>query len=526
MEAAAVQIAVSKKRKRTGKAREEAKKAALAALAEKEVENPTERAAKDEQDAEVEGDIATQRREVDPEDVAKRIPRAIKAVHPLFKQGRTFEVRRIVKKVKFLRSKGGNQDEVKSLEDQLAVLSHLSLNDTIASHLLTKLQKHHQFKHTALPSSITSQLKTSAQASTSAQSELLGKVENRLCSNKSVSEGVKNALGWMMMEKGAKLPSSSASVKQRASNMENARETKQLNELPPADHAARPSRTNIASLDDADEGDMESLDEEAIAADEAGWESGSVSDVPPISRPRIANSDSDSDVGEEDGEEEEEDEDEHTTVLIARPNKTSASTPAKKTKPNKAPVTSSTFLPSLSTGFIMGDSDSDPDLDPDVDGAGVVGNKAVRKNRRGQRARQAIWEKKFGKHAKHVVARERAEEDAQRAVQARAMRGRGRGRGAPFGSGMRDEGRGLGHHTEQDQPDRGAASLSRASRGVRGSRGMGRGGPFGGHDAYSHGQAPAQQTKSTGVHPSWEAARMKKREMGAVKPQGTKIVFD
>jgi hypothetical protein len=53
-------------------------------------------------------------------------------------------------------------------------------------------------------------------------------------------------------------------------------------------------------------------------------------------------------------------------------------------------ITSSMFLPSLASGFTRGsDDDSDPDMD--FDEGGVIGKKGVpgRKNRRGQRARQA-----------------------------------------------------------------------------------------------------------------------------------------
>ncbi|KAK3682415.1 Bud-site selection protein [Podospora appendiculata] len=57
------------------------------------------------------------------------------------------------------------------------------------------------------------------------------------------------------------------------------------------------------------------------------------------------------------------------------------------------PVTGSTFLPSLMGGYISG-SESASDLDEVLAPA--------RKNRRGQRARQAIWEKKFKDEAKHV----------------------------------------------------------------------------------------------------------------------------
>jgi len=75
-------------------------------------------------------------------------------------------------------------------------------------------------------------------------------------------------------------------------------------------------------------------------------------------------------------------------------------------------ITESTFLPSLSVGFIQGSDDSDFDEAAEVNAADMP-----RKNRRGQRARRAyvcfiaffhhgfmfirIWEKKYGRHANH-----------------------------------------------------------------------------------------------------------------------------
>lgn len=53
----------------------------------------------------------------------------------------------------------------------------------------------------------------------------------------------------------------------------------------------------------------------------------------------------------------------------------------------------STFLPSLMGGYISGSDSEASDID--------VGP-TLKKNRRGQRARQAIWEKKFKKEANHV----------------------------------------------------------------------------------------------------------------------------
>ncbi|KAI1326609.1 Bud-site selection protein, partial [Xylariaceae sp. FL0255] len=73
------------------------------------------------------------------------------------------------------------------------------------------------------------------------------------------------------------------------------------------------------------------------------------------------------------------------------------SPPAKKTKIKAAMSASytpgnSAFLPSLMGGYISGSESEASDIDVAP---------PTRKNRRGQRARQAIWEKKYGDKAKH-----------------------------------------------------------------------------------------------------------------------------
>ncbi|KAF2209402.1 hypothetical protein CERZMDRAFT_9549, partial [Cercospora zeae-maydis SCOH1-5] len=72
-----------------------------------------------------------------------------------------------------------------------------------------------------------------------------------------------------------------------------------------------------------------------------------------------------------------------------------------RTAPNKL------FLPKLTmTGYVSG---SGSEVDEDVETV------KLKKNRRGQRARQAIWEKKYGKKAKHVQEQAAKQEwDAKR----------------------------------------------------------------------------------------------------------------
>ncbi|GAA93887.1 uncharacterized protein L969DRAFT_84666 [Mixia osmundae IAM 14324] len=75
-------------------------------------------------------------------------------------------------------------------------------------------------------------------------------------------------------------------------------------------------------------------------------------------------------------------------------------------KPGKAKqIRSSAFLPSLSAGFTAGDGDSPGSFDDNGDRREEV----PRRNRRGQQARRAIWEAKFGENAKHIQAQREKE---------------------------------------------------------------------------------------------------------------------
>lgn len=168
-------------------------------------------------------------------------------------------------------------------------------------------------------------------------------------------------------------------------------------------------------------------------------------------------------------------------------------------KPNK-----SAFVPSLTMGGYWSGSDSEPEDLDDV---------APKKNRRGQRARQALAEKKYGSKAKHLANQDSAKNINQ---------GWDSKRGATDGAGFRGRGRG-------------------GSRGGRGgSFGGGRGGSFGqaGHGGASAGKPGtphrAQQPEKKkhrddqgALHPSWEAAKKAKEAKMATAPfQGKKITFD
>ncbi|ODN80731.1 hypothetical protein L202_02892 [Cryptococcus amylolentus CBS 6039] len=485
-----------KKRKRTGKEREERKKAAI--LAQQQAEELQMEAREDDPKEEQKSEEAIQpetvaetaRPTVDLDQLSKRVPQALKSLHPAFKQAKTFETRRLIKKIKFLRSKESkdNKEEIENLESQLALIHGISLHSLAQTHLLSKLRKHPRLKQTPLPSSITSQftlLQSSNEAagSTSNAAVLTGKAENRLTSAKGVAEKVKSVLAWVTGEEGAKLVADKKGVAKSKPVKKNAQAASDSED----DQGMFDEGLSrqIANGSDEESDSDDELAQQHRAADAAGWESGSV--------PGGEDSDADSDDSD---------------AIPVRPAKrTKASSPpakapkapkpAKKEKPSKADLASSVFLPSLAVGFTRGDDgDSDPDLDDDPNG--VAGREQpVRKNRRGQRARQAIWEKKYGKGAKHVV-RQREEEK----IEEEKARKRAADRARPRDSGWGNKGGASGSAAP--------APVSAAPR------------------AAPSAAAPQAQAGGQNLHPSWEAAKLRKQKMEAVaaaKPS-QKIVFD
>ena len=160
--------------------------------------------------------------------------------------------------------------------------------------------------------------------------------------------------------------------------------------------------------------------------------------------------------------------------------------PAKTAKP----ITSTTYIPSLMGGYISGSDVDEP-----------IEDMKERKNRRGQRARQAIAEKKFGDKAKHL----------QRQSQSRDH-GWDMKRGA------------------RDGDDRGKRGRGRGGRGGSLQRGNGRptnGGMMTGANTDPIGPRKSEMKKpNQPLHPSWEAAKRAKEQKASGTFQGKKISFD
>lgn len=185
----------------------------------------------------------------------------------------------------------------------------------------------------------------------------------------------------------------------------------------------------------------------------------------------------------------------------------------------------SAFLPSLSLAGYYSGSDSASEGEPEDLSAEFA---PQRKNRRGQRARQAIWEKKYGREAKHVQ---------NGTSKPGVKKGGGRDDGWDLKRGATDGGRGKPWERRSKKSKGGEkenANLSEMGK----QRGFG---VEGGEKRLNRkerrqglqtGDTAAQKkvkkdSGSTALHPSWEAAR-KAKEMkeGKAEFSGRKITFD
>lgn len=191
---------------------------------------------------------------------------------------------------------------------------------------------------------------------------------------------------------------------------------------------------------------------------------------------------SDLDEGSQDGTTSEDVSDGESSVSsIAR------SPPAKKAATSKQPpktiTRDSTFLPTLMGGYISGSESEASDIDV----------APPRKNRRGQRARQAIWEKKYKEQAKHLQKQATKGRDTGWDLKRGAVEGDSK----PWKRGIRNPllDKPKGPESAQPPPKREPPKRTRDDSGP--------------------------------LHPSWEAKRLaKEKERMAAPYQGRKITFD
>lgn len=165
---------------------------------------------------------------------------------------------------------------------------------------------------------------------------------------------------------------------------------------------------------------------------------------------------------------------------------------ARKDSVSAATTKATTFLPALTMGGYWSGSEDDAQIDDSVSKI------KIRKNKRGQRARQKIYEQKYGKNANHLKKAEQSRDhgwDARRGAQESEPRTNRRGR--------------------RQAPKRGDKIKRLPARGPTSS------------GANTEVLGPRKQSSvSTALHPSWEAAKKAKEQKKAAPFQGKKVTFD
>ncbi|KAI0133495.1 Bud-site selection protein [Xylariales sp. AK1849] len=217
-------------------------------------------------------------------------------------------------------------------------------------------------------------------------------------------------------------------------------------------------------------------------------------------------SDFDSEAEEEAEEKQKSSEEE----AIAPPPKKARSKPAQAIA---AASGNSTFLPSLMGGYISGSESEASDIDV----------APARKNRRGQKARQAIWEKKFKEKAKHLqnqkAGRDQGWDMKKGAVGEEDAGPWKRGIRNPFDRSKREAPKGV-------HPDRHANFSAHNGNITHQAAGPPRRG-----DGFQAQTRPTPKPKPKKddegpLHPSWQAAKLAKDASQKVTFQGKKVVFD
>ncbi|KAJ6490708.1 BUD22-domain-containing protein [Mycena vitilis] len=426
--------------------------------------------------------------------LAGKLHHELKEVRKAAKKARTFETQRVVKKLKGVRKKDPAASEIAVLEVELEELKTIDSDAIADTALRTRLLKD---RHIAISEPARAAMARELPSPTTPPlPNTTSKVHTRLLSARALGAAVSQAVAGL---RAVLLPPVAAGAVDMDVDAGEDEEEEEGNEG--AEEEGDAAGWESGSVD----GDGGDDSEEDGDEDEDGWESGSVhSDAPPPAK-------------------------KSTTTKAAK----AVPVPAPvKAKAKEAPASASQFLPSLAVGFVRGGSDSD--FDEDADGVEEEGPK---KNRRGQRARRAIWEKKYGRGANHKkkeaeeVAKERAEQKAQfearqakraAAVAAGGSTSRpGHARGGKWSEGAQVADRGWGARgTAQTQTQAHPQTQTQTQTGPPQQRnGTGASGGYGG--------ARGQAKPEAGLHPSWAAKKAMKEKMGSgiVPSQGTKIVF-
>ncbi|KAK2465253.1 hypothetical protein APHAL10511_002607 [Amanita phalloides] len=294
--------------------------------------------------------------------VQRKLHHELKEIKKAAKKSRTFETRKIIKRLKSLRSKGADTSDLEYLEKQLPVLKRIDIEMASNTAFISKIRKNKQLFNndilkTAIAEEIGSDLLSTEQLGASAS-----RAQSRLLSSRTLAERIASALqtlNLIMNPLGGGNYAASEKVSRDATSGPEPASTATGDENGPETLA----NNIVTRIETGSETGWES-------GNDGEWESGSIEeDTRNVSQDRLTDASADK----------------------------SSSKPVTKPGNARSSELQSTFLPSLSTGFIRGVSD---ESDWDESEAKIT-DSTPKKNRRGQRARRVIWEKKYGRNANH-----------------------------------------------------------------------------------------------------------------------------
>ncbi|KAF9483438.1 Bud-site selection protein [Pholiota conissans] len=459
--------------------------------------------------------------------VGGKLHHEMKEVHKASKKAKIFETQKVVKRLKDIRKKSKTDKSIAEFESELTTLKEISHDAIGNSALRTKVLKDHTLRNNedvkaALKNELENNLITTGEPGS-----IFAKIQSRLLSSKILATQVTASIVSLkvLLNPALKQRDNTANVKADPTQSSD-RPSKTRKTSASHDESATKSKSRSeAPLIKLDEDEDEAESDEDTSREEAGWESGSINEEGVNDDGWESGDIEGGHSGVEDSEDEDEKSDEESdggdeelkiTPATSKPQKRAPAA----AKPVKGTSTKleSTFLPSLSVGFVRGGSD-DSDFS-DTEGAAAD---IPKKNRRGQRARQAIWEKKFGRNANH----KKKEAEALAA----SLKNKGHARSINTGSNAvssRTLPTGQGSSSLNGAPVRGKAVSQQHQPVDSGWAGRSKE-ASGASNAFK----PTKHTTSKPdkneqkIHPSWEAKRKlkEKESVGIVPSQGKKIVF-